>query len=409
MTNPAGRPVLDRWTRAVAVAALAALLASSVDAAEPTTSGPEEADRSLGAVASLAVLNDAAAAAAQDTQEAPTTEEINAVVNFFKQIEFSALVDGYYLWAGNEVGPQLHAFDINHNNFSLSYAEVAIGKPATESSRAGFRLDFGAGDTADVVNSFEPGGEDYLKYVQQAYVTYLAGDVTIDFGKFVTPHGAELIESSDNFNYSRGLLFTLAIPFYHAGLRVGVPITDTVSLTGFLVNGWNNVIDNNGDKTVGVSLGLTPTEQLGLTLNYMVGNEGTDEDGARSLIDVVGSFSVTDAVSVVGNFDFGWDEVAGENVDWYGVALGLKLQATEHWAFSPRYEFFVDDDGWATGLSQTLQEITLTAEYQPVSGFLTRFEFRSDFSDEDYFFDNRDDFTGTQPTFLVSFVYTFAK
>ena len=68
-------------------------------------------------------------------------------------------------------------------------------------------MDFGAGDTANLVNAFEPGGTDFLKYVQQAYVSFLAPAgkaLTIDFGKFVTPAGAEVIESKDNFNYSRG-------------------------------------------------------------------------------------------------------------------------------------------------------------------------------------------------------------
>ena len=72
------------------------------------------------------------------------------------------------------MNPQLRNFDVNHNNFSLNYVELALAKPVTDKSRAGFRVDFGAGDTADLVNAFEPGGTEYLKYVQQAYVSVLA-------------------------------------------------------------------------------------------------------------------------------------------------------------------------------------------------------------------------------------------
>ena len=158
-------------------------------------------------------------------------------------------MDVYYNWNFNQSSPEaLRNFDITHNSFSLNYAEVAVAKAPTELSRAGFRMDFGAGDTANLVNAFEPGGTDFLKYVQQAYVSFLAPagkGLTIDFGKFVTPAGAEVIESKDNFNYSRGLLFALAIPYYHAGARVGYSFNDKVSLTGYLVNGWNDVKDNN--------------------------------------------------------------------------------------------------------------------------------------------------------------------
>jgi len=61
------------------------------------------------------------------------------------------------------------------------------------------------------------------KYLQQIYGTYIVGSkkpITIDFGKFVTHMGYEVIESSSNDHYSRGLLFsTTQSRLYHAGLR----------------------------------------------------------------------------------------------------------------------------------------------------------------------------------------------
>jgi hypothetical protein len=73
-----------------------------------------------------------------------------------------------------------------------------------------------------------------------------------------------------------------------------------------------------------------------------------------------------------------------------------------------RYEWFVDDDGFATGLSQTLQEVTLTGEYKASGGLITRFEFRTDFSDEDYFIKD-DGLKSSQPTASVSFIYAFSS
>ncbi len=347
-----------------------------------------------------------AAAAAQDP--AP------AAPSFLQSIEIYGLVDGYYGWAFNEVGPALRNFDVNHNNFSLNYVEFAIAKPVTEQSRAGFRADFGAGDTADLVNLFEPGGTNYLKYVQQAYVSYLvpAGrGLTVDFGKFVTPAGAEVIESKDNFNYSRGLLFALAIPYYHMGARFGYAASDSVSFTGYIVNGWNNVKDNNDAKTVIGSVTVKPTGKLTLIGNYIVGKEQAEnaDGGTRNLVDLVASYAATDKLSLLGNFDYGHDKVTGDSVDWSGVAVGVKYQATSTWAFSPRYEFFTDSDGFATGLDQTVQEVTLTGEYKAPAGLLARIEFRTDFSDEEYFTKDDGDFTKTQPTLTFSLVYAFSN
>ena len=73
----------------------------------------------------------------------------------------------------------------------------------------------------------------------------------LDFGKFVTPMGAEVIETKDNWNYSRSLLFALAIPYYHAGLRATYNFSDKFAASAYLVNGWNDVVDNNHGKTIG--------------------------------------------------------------------------------------------------------------------------------------------------------------
>jgi hypothetical protein len=378
----------------------------------PAATG-DAASASLVARAATLVAGDAqgggAAGGAGEAQDDGQAATGNAVVEFFRQTEISGVVDGYYLWAFNEEPLELRTFDVNHNSFSLNLAKLAIGKPVSATSRAGFRFDFTAGDTSEQVNAFEPGGLDYLKHVQQAYLSYLApigNGLTLDFGKFVTPHGAEVIENHANFNYSRGLLFSLAIPFYHAGVRLAYPVTDTVTVTGFLVNGWNNVRDNNDDKTVGVSVAYAPTDRFSFTQNYMVGRELDAEDGVRNLFDTVVSYTATDRLEVVGNFDYGRDAVAGIDVDWYGVAAALRYQVNPRWSFSPRYEIFRDADGFATGLPQTLQSLTVTAQHTAPGGLLTRVEFRSDFSNEDYF-TKGPGLERNQNSVSVAFIYAF--
>lgn len=391
---------------------LATGLSAHAWAADEQAAGSDAAAAPVATRAAALIAGAAGEAATeQEGTGAAAPAEANPVAEFFGQTQVSGLVDGYYMWSFNEGPLELTTFDVNHNSFSLNYAEIALAKEATDASRAGFRLDVGAGDTAEQVNAFEPGGVDYLKFVQQAYISYRApvgNGLTVDFGKFVTPHGAELIENHTNFNYSRGLLFSLAIPFYHAGVRLAYPVSDTVTVTGFLVNGWNNVRDNNDDKTVGISVGYSPTDRFSFTQNYMVGKEMEDEDGVRHLFDTVVSYTASEQLQVIGNFDYGRDAVADFDVDWYGVAVGVKYQLDDRWAFSPRYEIFKDSDGFATGLPQTLQGITLTAEYAATGGLLTRFEFRTDFSDEEYY---TEDFglEKNQSSFRVGLMYAFGS
>jgi hypothetical protein len=347
-------------------------------------------------------------------KEKPADEaavDAGGIADFFKTTELTGFVDGYYSWNFNRIGQtQLRNFDVNHNEFSLNLAEIAIEKKPTADSRIGFRMDFDAGPTTDLVNAFEPGGTDYLDNFQQGYASVLAPvgrGLQIDFGKFVTPHGAEVIETRDNWNYSRGLLFALAIPYYHMGARVAYPITDKVGVTGFVVNGWNNVRDNNSAKTVGASVAFKPTDRLAVTQNYMVGAEQPDDnDDVRHLFDTLISYTLSDKVSLLGNYDYGRDRVAGEQVDWTGVAMYLKYQHTEHIALVPRYEVLWDSKAFATGTPQTVQEFTLTGEYK-FRGLISRLEYRTDFSDEPFFATGDDGLRKHQTTLTFGILYAF--
>src|SRR5438270_608003 len=79
----------------------------------------------------------------------------------------------------------------------------------------------------------------------------LGKGLQVDVGKFVTQHGAEVIEAKSNWNYSRSLLFSLAIPYYHSGVRVSYALNGKTTIMGTIVNGWNNVVENNSGKTLG--------------------------------------------------------------------------------------------------------------------------------------------------------------
>src|SRR5205823_5799467 len=149
-----------------------------------------------------------------------------------------------------------------------------------------------------IVAGFEPGGTTLYQNIQQAYVSYLApagsGGLQLDFGKFVTPAGFEVIETKDNWNYSRSLLFALAIPYYHMGMRAAYSPNDKVTVTGFLLNGWNNVVDNNTGKTGGVSLMLKPTGSVSVIENYLVGPEANgSNDDIRQISDTVVTYNAS--------------------------------------------------------------------------------------------------------------------
>ena len=376
-------------------------------------------------------LNPAPTTAASETTaavepQAPAAPAENPVLTFFKSTELMGFVDTYYSYnfntpatacatvGGVAIFNCLHNFDASHNSFTLNLAELALEKKPTADSRGGFRIDLDYGSAAAIVAGFDPSPTSINQNIQQAYASYLApagkGTIQLDFGKFVTQHGAEVIETRDNWNYSRSLLFALAIPYYHMGVRMAYNPNDKVSLGANISNGWNNIVDNNTGKTVGFMAVLKPASALSWTLNYMVGPEQADDNGdMRHLFDTTVAYTASPQLSLMLNYDFGKDTVGDTGVQWQGVGGYLKYTPSSWFALIPRYEFLRDADGFMTGVSQDLQEFTLTAEFKHKDGMTMRVEYRSDMAEEAYFLRHTDELVKNQNVFTLGWIYAFSS
>lgn len=334
--------------------------------------------------------------------------------SFFRNVELSGVADVYYNYNFNKVSNQARPFDVRHNSFTLNQARLAFEKQNSKDDPVGFRIDFGFGEMVDRIISAQDSGEaDATKHIMQAYVSYVApvgNGWKFDFGKFATPIGAEPTETKDNFNYSRSFLFAYG-PFYHAGLRTSYAINDKVAVTGFLLNGWDNLFDNNGSKTGGFSASLTPNGSFSLTQTYLAGPETepvSGKDNWRHIADTVATVQVNPRLKLMGNFAYGSDaDALGNRGHWSGFAGYLRYAFNDRWAFAPRFEVFNDPDALRTGLAQTLKGITLTQELKLANNLIGRFEFRRDYSNQPFFTNSTERAVKDQNTLLLGLSYFF--
>jgi len=224
-------------------------------------------------------------------------------------------------------------------------------------------------------------------------------------GKFVTIHGAEVIESKDNWNYTRSLLFNLAIPFYHLGVRATLPVNDKFALAGLVVNGWNNSSEiYGGVPCLAVQATLKPTTKFTWLANYMVGQEVPDDDAdKRHLFDTTLTLTATPKVSLMANFDYGKEG----DTDWWGVAGYAKLQPKPNWALVGRYEYVDDSKGGFMTIGTNAQSLTFTSDHLIAGGLVMRLEYRTDFADESIFPKDDGSSKKSQTTLTVGLVYGF--
>lgn len=324
-------------------------------------------------------------------------------------ISVSGFLDLYYQYdfnrpiAGTSVGGR--AFDIKHNSFSLALAEVNAVKAPGNGSQVGFTVTGTVGKNADLLNLTEPGGANTYKYLQQAYITYVTKSktpATVDFGKFTTWIGNEVIESPNNDNYSRSFLFTLGEPSYHSGVRLSAPLTPHLTGTAYIVNGWSEVEDSNSGKTGGATLAYAPSAKLTITGNWIGGHEGGNAvnpagsfggigfatPGARDvqMADLIAVYQATPKLKLAANADYTTAaNDHGNGGHWSGEVVYGRMQMTAKNAAALRVEHFEDTNGLRTGTPVTLHSVTATYEMTPEPSLLSRVELRYDAANNDFF------------------------
>jgi hypothetical protein len=318
-------------------------------------------------------------------------------------VDVHAFLDVYAtrrLNADSQSELQLRAFEVNAGPPALNLFRVtAAHKPEL----FGFRVDAGLGDTVEAYRDADPEAADHpdvaraLSYVTQAFVTVripVGSGVSIDAGKFNTPMGLEDNESWTCMNHSRSLLFTLAEPTYHAGMRATYEPAEGFAIGTFWLNGWNtNVLDGNGMRTFAGAATWRPMKKLTLSAAFMAGPERTQVDPTRDgfrlrqLASANMSWDATHRITLAASFDYGLEAEHGTQA-FYGVAGYGRVRILPWLSLAARAETFVDGGGVATGIEQHVAEGTLTldatTEWKPTT-LGARLELRRDQSDQRVF------------------------
>src|SRR5688500_3658726 len=312
---------------------------------------------------------------------------------WFDDIAVNVFVSSAYLYNANRPATgatSYRVFDYNDNSFSLDVAELVVQVAPSEPNDVGFRVDFAAGNSIPQISKTQDQAATRFD-VQQAFASYIApigSGLRIDVGKYMTHMGYEVIEGYDGYNenYSRSVLFGYAIPFTHTGIKATYAFASRVSAMVEVVKGWDLLRDNNGARSVGAQLTLTPVAPLTVLVNWIGGAEiEADNHTRRDVFDLVVILKPTKALTLGLNADYGIERGTssvdpGSDATWKGIAGYASVAVTPRVAIGLRGETFSDDDGLrlGTGTRTTLSEATLTPVYKFSDHVLLRAEVRFD-------------------------------
>jgi hypothetical protein len=394
---------------------------------------------------------------AKDLKKIIKDQEINYVETAQKGVTLSGYVDvsytnqfagrGQSFTAVDENSNNQHTlrqFDTNANGFNVQAVKIALEKALPDKNEwaAGFRIDtiYGSdakylGDSAFGQNSGSLGQNNTSGFaLEQALVKFRApvgNGLDIYVGKFVTFLGYEVIESPANLNFSRGLLFTNAIPLTNTGVYADYKFNDTVEAKFGVVDGWNNsesTVSSDpaatyafGGKAITGQVNVTaPGKNANICTSFIYSPDSTEssarinsigDNGPSAVFDIWGNWNPTfvkDSALTLGfNIDLGYDGAAGfygpdplgfddthDTNTWWGIALYASYKFNKVVTLSGRGEYLHSDatnsadpkfgygaEGTENGINSASQDdfsYTLTVAFNIWDNLLTRIEYRVD-------------------------------
>ena len=302
----------------------------------------------------------------------------------------------------------------------VNMAGASVKKPATDASRWGVELSAHAGEDAKVfgfsATAPNMSGADGLRYLGPSNVSYLAPagrGLTVQGGIFSSLIGYDSLYSKDNLNYSRPWAADFT-PFLMMGVNAAYPVTESVTVTGFVVNGYWHLAHANDVPSVGGQMLWTPHQGASLKQTILYGPHQSD-----TALEFWRFLSDTIAEKTAGRFKAAAElQVSSESESttrqrawWVAAQAPVHVTLAGPWSVTIRPELASDTSGRWTTFKQSIVAVTSTLAFRRTVGgtqSLVRLEHRYDHSSgpEGGFFTGAAGLTPHQHLLSLSWILT---
>jgi len=303
-------------------------------------------------------------------------------------------IDAGYLCDFNDPANHLFrsrgtAFHVNETD--LDMAVLYVRKQATDSSRWGTELTIQGGKDSEVFgySATAPNlrGSKFLRHLGPTDVSYLVPvgqGLTFQGGIFSSLIGYDSLYTKDNFNYTRpwGADFT---PYLMLGVNASYPLTNKLTGTLYVVNGYWHLADANNVPSSGVQLAHKAAEHWTVKQAVLYGPHQSDTalEFWRSLSDTIAEWK-GNRLTTAFEYQISAEKVAGggnQRARWTSAQLPVHWAVNERWSATIRPELASDRSGRWTGSQQRVKALTSTVEYRipyRTTSTLLRLEHRFD-------------------------------
>jgi hypothetical protein len=203
--------------------------------------------------------------------------------------KLSGFAEVSYAYSGRSSGDTAivgRLYDRFQDRFMLNALALVLDKPydATKFS-AGFHTEVLLGQNASLIKSagFDLGAQGDIPhlYVTLNVPTESGSGLQFKVGRIPTLLGLEVLETAANANWSEGNQFIYVENFTGLGLSVETKVNRYVDAQIRVFNGWDQVDDNNGRKSLMARVGVYPDALTSLAIVGYWGPEEAANDTAN--------------------------------------------------------------------------------------------------------------------------------
>lgn len=206
-------------------------------------------------------------------------------------VKLTGFVEVSYAYSSRRAGDTAivgRLYDRLQNRFMLNALALVLDNPHDPAKySAGFHGELLFGQNASVIKSggfnFSEHGDIPHLYVTLNIPTTSGNGVQLKAGRIPTLLGLEVIKSIVNPNWSVGNQFVYVENFTALGLSVETKFSPHVDAQLRIVNGWDQVSDNNHRKSLMGRVGIYPDGRTSLGIVGYWGPEQPDDDTAGPL------------------------------------------------------------------------------------------------------------------------------
>jgi len=221
---------------------------------------------------------------------APTVNHLETTLAGFK---LSGFAEASYAYSGRSLGDTAivgRLYDRLQNRFTLNALAVVLDRPYDPAKlSAGFHTELLVGQDATVIQSnglFAGAGTPVPVDVPHLYVTLnlptaSGNGLQLKVGRIPTLLGLEVIETYANPNWSEGNQFIYVENFTALGVSVETKFNNHLDAQFRVINGWDQVSDNNRRKSLMGRVGIYPDAATSLGIVGFWGPEEAGINGAN--------------------------------------------------------------------------------------------------------------------------------